>query len=180
MALGTEAYGDPGGASYPRPVSIAGVPDSTAYLPASLVEQYGIEVVPLYVVLPGRSGREGRDIGPAEVAAAMATRGSQVSTSRPTTGDLVAAYRRCLDAGAERIVSVHLSAELSSTWDAARMAAAQVGEHIVTVIDSRAAAMGTGFPVLAAARAAAAGADQAAVAAAARTTALATRTLFVV
>jgi DegV family protein with EDD domain len=161
-------------------VSVAVVTDSTAYLPDDLVAAYGIEVVPLYVVLSGRSGREGWDIGPDDVAKAMGTRGQQVSTSRPTTGDFVAAYRRCLDAGAERIVSVYLSAELSSTWEAARMAAAQVGEHIVTVIDSRSAAMGTGFPVLAAARTAAAGADLAAVSAAARTTALATRTLFVV
>jgi DegV family protein with EDD domain len=161
-------------------VSVAVVTDSTAYLPAELVATYGIEVVPLYVVLAGRSGQEGRDIGPEDVARAMGTRGQQVSTSRPTTGDFVAAYRRCLDAGAERIVSVHLSAELSSTWDAARMAAAQVGEHIVTVIDSRSTAMGTGFSVLAAARAAAEGGDAEAVAAAARSTAAATRTLFVV
>ena len=132
-------------------MSVAVVTDSTAYLPRELVEQYGIEVVPLYVVLPGRSGREGRDVGPQEVAAALAGRGQQVKTSRPTPGDFVAAYRRCLDAGASRIVSVHLSSELSGTWDAARLAAAQVGEHVVTVIDSRATAMATGFAVLAAA-----------------------------
>jgi DegV family protein with EDD domain len=161
-------------------VSVAVVTDSTAYLPPALVEQYGIEVVPLYVVLPGRSGREGRDVGPQEVAAALAVRGQQVKTSRPTPGDFVAAYRRCLDGGATRIVSVHLSAEMSGTWDAARLAAAQVGEHVVTVIDSRATAMATGFAVLAAARAAAEGADADAVAEAARTTAAATRTLFVV
>jgi DegV family protein with EDD domain len=161
-------------------VPVAVVTDSTAYLPAELTDGYGIEVVPLYVVLAGRSGREGRDIGPQDVARAMAARGQQVSTSRPTTGDFVAAYRRCLDAGADRIVSVHLSAQLSGTFEAARLAAAQVGEHVVTVIDSRSTAMGTGFPVLAAARAAAEGADAGAVAAAAREAAAATRTLFVV
>jgi DegV family protein with EDD domain len=161
-------------------VSVVVVTDSTAYLPTELVEQYGIEVVPLYVVLPGRSGREGRDIGPAEVAAAMANRGQKVSTSRPTTGDFVAAYRRCLAEGAERIVSVHLSSELSGTWDAARLAAAQVGEHIVTVIDSRGTAMATGFAVLAAARAAVEGAGADAAADAARESAAVTRTLFVV
>jgi DegV family protein with EDD domain len=75
---------------------------------------------------------------------------------------------------------VHLSAELSGTVDAARLAAAQVGEHIVTVVDSRSAAMGNGFAVLAAARSAARGEDMATVAAAARDTAAATRTLFVV
>ena len=159
---------------------VAVVTDSTAYLPSALVDEYGIEVVPLYVVLAGRSGREGFDIGPGDVARALSVRGQHVSTSRPTPGDFVAVYRRCLDAGADRVVSVHLSAELSGTWDAARLAAAQVGEHIVTVVDSRSAAMGSGFAVLAAARAAARGVAPAGVAAAARRTAAATRTLFVV
>jgi DegV family protein with EDD domain len=161
-------------------VSVAVITDSTAYLPDELVEGYGIHVVPLYVVLAGHSGREGLDISPQDVARALAVRGQTVSTSRPTPGDFVAAYRRALDEGAERLVSVHLSSELSSTSDAARLAASQVGEHIVTVVDTRSAAMGAGFAVLAAARSAAAGADAAAVARTARETAAATRTLFVV
>jgi DegV family protein with EDD domain len=160
-------------------VPVAVVTDSTAYLPPDLVERFGIRVVPLYVVLAGHSGREGQDISPADVARALATRGQVVSTSRPSPGDFVAAYRACLDAGAERIVSVHLSAELSSTCGAARLAASQVGEHLVTVLDSRSTAMGTGFPVLAAARAAAAGAGAEEVRDAAAAVAAATRTFFV-
>ena len=159
---------------------LAVVTDSTAYLPSAVIEKYGIEVVPLYVVLAGRSGREGSEIGPADVARALSVRGGSVSTSRPTPGDFVAAYRRCLGAGATRIVSIHLSAELSSTLDAARLAASQVGEHLVTVVDSRSTAMGMGFAVVAAARAAAEGADADAVAEVARDTAAATRTFFVV
>jgi DegV family protein with EDD domain len=161
-------------------VSVAVVTDSTAYLPAELVEGYGIHVVPMYVVLAGHSGREGSDIGSADVARALGARGQSVSTSRPTPGDFVAAYRRALDEGADRLVSIHLSSELSGTWDAARLAASQVGEHIVTVVDTRSAAMGAGFAVLAAARSAAAGADAATVARTARETADATRTFFVV
>jgi DegV family protein with EDD domain len=161
-------------------VSVAVVTDSTAYLPAELVEGYGIHVVPMYVVLAGHSGREGSDIGSADVARALGARGQSVSTSRPTPGDFVAAYRRALDEGADRLVSIHLSSELSGTWDAARLAASQVGEHIVTVVDTRSAAMGAGFAVLAAARSAAAGAAAATVARTARETADATRTFFVV
>jgi len=164
----------------PAPPAVAVVTDSTAYLPADVVQRYGIEVVPLYVVLAGRSGREGSEVSSAEVARSLAVRGNHVSTSRPTPGDFVAVYRRLLDAGAGRIVSVHLSGELSGTWDAARVAASQVGEHLVTVLDSRSAAMGTGFAVLAAARASAAGGNADAVAQAARETAAATRTFFVV
>lgn len=159
---------------------VAVVTDSTAYLPPDLIAEYGIEVVPLYVVLAGRSGREGEDIHPDDVARALGSRGQTVSTSRPTPADFVAAFRRCLDGGADHIVSVHLSAELSGTWDAAGLAAAQVGEHRVTVLDSRSAAMGCGFAVLAAARTAAADGNPDTVAAAARDTAAGTRTLFVV
>src|SRR3712207_8178671 len=83
---------------------VAVVTDSTAYLPSEAVERYGIEVVPLYVVLAGRSGAEGRDVSPADVARTLSVRGQHVSTSRPTPGDFVAAYRRCLDAGADQLV----------------------------------------------------------------------------
>jgi DegV family protein with EDD domain len=161
-------------------MSVAVVTDSTAYLPADLVARHGIEVVPLYVVLAGRSGREGSDVTSAEVARALGARGGHVTTSRPTPGDFVAVYRRLLDGGADRLVSVHLSGELSGTWDAARVAASQVGEHLVTVLDSRSAAMGSGFAVLAAARVAERGGSAEEVAAAARDTAAATRTFFVV
>jgi DegV family protein with EDD domain len=161
-------------------VSVAVVTDSTAYLPSELTEGYGIHVVPMYVVLPGRSGREGFDVGPEDVARTLAVRGQTVSTSRPTPGDFVAAYRSALDAGGDRLVSIHLSSELSGTSDAARLAASQVGEHIVTVVDSRSAAMGCGFAVLAAARSAAAGAEAAEVAETARRTAAETSTFFVV
>ncbi len=161
-------------------MSVAVVTDSTAYLPSSLIEKYGIEVVPLYVVLAGRSGREGSEISPQDVARALAGRGRSVSTSRPTPGDFVGAYRRRLTGDVDRLVSIHLSAELSSTSDAARLAASQVGEHLVTVVDSRSTAMGMGFAVIAAARAAMEGADAHAVAEVARDTAAATRTFFVV
>ena len=65
---------------------VAVLTDSAAYLPRELVEAYGIHVVPLYVVLSGRSGREGEDITSADVARALSARGQKVSTSRPTPG----------------------------------------------------------------------------------------------
>ena len=120
------------------------------------LEGFGIEVVPLYVVLAGRSGREGRDISPADVARALSTRGQTSPppgrrrvTSSPPTG--------ALDAGADQLVSIHLSVGAVRHLGRSPVAASQVGEHLVTVVDSRSAAMGTGFAVLAAARAAAAG-----------------------
>lgn len=110
---------------------------------------------------------------PGEVALALHERRISVTTSRPTPAELAAAYRAT---GASEVVSVHLSASLSGTWEAAVVAAREVaGEGIaVRVVDSRSLAMGLGFAAVAAARAAASGATAAevedvAVAVAART-----------
>lgn len=133
------------------------VTDSTAYLPTGLDAELGITVVPLHVVVNGRSGTEGVDVSPADVAQALAERRGTVSTSRPSPVDFAATYRALLADGAAGIVSVHLSSELSGTWDAARLAAAECGPQAVRVVDSRTTAMGLGFAVLAAAEAAGAG-----------------------
>lgn len=158
---------------------VAVVTDSTAYLPAGVADKHEIGVVPLHVVLGLRTGAEGVEVQPADVAQALAERRVQVSTSRPTPGELAAAYRDC---GATCVVSVHLSGALSGTVDAARLAAAEVaGEGIeVRVVDSRTVAMGLGFAVIAAAEAATGGGDVDTVAQAAVDAAAATTTLFYV
>src|SRR5688500_10389811 len=104
-------------------MSVAVVTDSTAYLPDGVADKHGIGVVPLHVVLGLRTGEEGVEVSPADVAAALTERRMQVSTSRPTPGELAAAYR-AVDAPC--IVSLHLSGKLSGTVDAARLAATEV------------------------------------------------------
>jgi DegV family protein with EDD domain len=137
---------------------VAVVTDSTAYLPPDQIERYAMTVVPLVVVIDGAEGREGVDVSPSQVAAALNTRRIDVSTSRPSPERFIEAYRRLLDAGASGVVSVHLSAKLSATWESAALAANRVGPA-VAVVDTRSTGMGLGFPALAAAEAAAAGAD---------------------
>jgi DegV family protein with EDD domain len=123
----------------------------------------GISVVPLEVRLGTRVGREGVDIDAAAVSAALADRHLVVQTSRPAPAEFASTYRAALADGATEVVSVHLSRELSGTWEAARLAAEEVGSGRVRVVDSRATAMGLGYAVLAAADAAGQGADAAAV-----------------
>ena len=158
---------------------VAVVTDSTAYLPDGIAERLSVRVVPLHVILGGRSGAEGSDVTPAEVATALAA-WVPVSTSRPTPAEFATVYREALDGGASAVVSLHLSRELSGTWDSARLAAAEVDPVAVRVVDSRSAAMGLGFAVLAAAEAAAAGGSQQQVYEAAVGTAERTTTLFYV
>jgi DegV family protein with EDD domain len=155
------------------------VTDSTSYLPVDVAEQLGIRVVPLHVMIDGRSGRDGLDIGSAEVTLALRDRRS-VTTSRPSPAEFAAVYQAALDSGAANVVSVHVSATLSGTWDSARLAAEDFGYGTVRVVDSRSAGMALGFVVLAAARAAAAGAPAAGVQDAAVATIDRTRALFYV
>jgi DegV family protein with EDD domain len=163
-----------------RAVPVAVVTDSTAYLPPGLVAERRIQVVPLEVRLGDRVGREGVDIDAAAVSSALADRHVTVQTSRPAPADFAQTYRAALAAGAAEVVSVHLSRELSGTWDAARLAAQEVGPERVRVVDSRATAMGLGFAVLAAADASDGGAGGAAVEAAAADVAARCRVFFCV
>ena len=76
----------------------------------------------------------------------------------PRPASVRAAYAAALAASdGDGVVGVHISRQLSATWDAARAAADELGAG-VRVVDSRAAALGTGFAAIAAARVAAAGA----------------------
>ena len=157
---------------------VAVVTDSTAYLPNGVAEDQGIRVVALEVRIGDRVGREGIDIDAAELSAALADRNLDVQTSRPTPAEFIACYRAALDGGADEVVSVHLSRELSGTWDAARLAAEEVGPARVHVVDSRSTGMGLGFAVLAAAETARVGAPGGEVAAAAEAVAARCRLFF--
>lgn len=136
--------------------SVAIVTDSTAYLDAALVAEHDLTVVPLQVVIGGRALSEGSEIGPGEVADAL-RHWAPVSTSRPAPGAFLAAYQAAAAAGAAAVVSIHLSAEISGTVEAARLAARDAPVP-VTVVDSRSLAMGLGFAVLTAAESAGRGA----------------------
>lgn len=149
-----------------RTQRVAVVTDSTSYLPAGVADRLGVRVVELQVDLAGRSGREGSEISPADVTAVLRQHGA-VTTSRPSPADFAAVFEAALAGGAEAVVSVHLSAQLSGTCDSARLAAAEFDDSVVTVVDSRATAMALGFAVMAAAELAAEGGAAAEVAAAA-------------
>ena len=159
---------------------VALVTDSTACLPAGAGERLGIARVPLRVTLGHRTAvDDGVDVTPDDVTRALREK-FPVSTSRPTPAEFAATYRRLLDEGAEHIVSVHLSAALSGTWESATLAAQDFPHGVVRVVDSRSTAMGLGFAVLAAAERAAGGGSAAEVQGAATEVVDHTRTLFYV
>ncbi len=158
---------------------VAVVTDSTAYLPDGWAESLDIGIVPLRVTLGTRNAVDGVDVTAAEVIAALRAR-ITVTTSRPTPAAFAAEYQRRLDAGASHVVSIHLAAALSGTWESATLAAQDFGHGVVRVVDSRGTAMGLGFAVRAAAERARSGSPAAQVQGAATEVVDHTRTFFYV
>lgn len=147
---------------------VALVTDSTASLPADVTAERGITVVPLQVVIGATAYDEGVEGGATPEMLAEALRAwTPVSTSRPNPEEMLEVYERLAAEGATEIVSIHLSGELSGTYESAQLAARKASVPVLAV-DSRQVGMGTGFAVLSAADARDAGGDGSAVAAAAR------------
>jgi DegV family protein with EDD domain len=159
-------------------VNVAVVTDSTAYLPLDVVTQEGIRVIPLHVVVGGTDYREGVDVTTAEVASAL-RRYRQVSTSRPSPSVFLEAYESAAAAGADAVVSVHLSSDMSGTVESAHLAAGQ-SPIPVEVVDSRSLGMAMGYGVLSACELARQGRDADCVAAVARSRSEAATVLFYV
>jgi len=147
--------------------STAVVCDTTAYLPDALIADRGIERISLYVSIDGEQESE---MGISDFAGfyerLRASEGG-ATTSQPSIGDFIAVYEPLLDEGRE-IVSIHISAGISGTFEAA----GQARDHLIEegrsgdrihVFDSRSAAGGMGLCVVAAAAAAAVGDDAAGV-----------------
>ncbi|MCQ9129770.1 MULTISPECIES: DegV family protein [Streptomyces] len=128
---------------------VAIVTDSTAYLPQRTMERHGITSVPLTVVLGDQALEEGNEISTRSLAQALQKR-RPVTTSRPSPQVFAETYRKVAEAGATGIVSLHLSAELSGTYDAAVVAAREAPVP-VRVVDTGMVAMALGFCALAAA-----------------------------
>ncbi len=148
---------------------VAVVTDSAASLPDPVAQRWGIGVVPLQIIVDGVGRPEGGP-GSTEQVVADLEAGVVITTSQPTGGDFADAYARAAAAGAEAIVSIHISGELSGTVNGAKIAA-QEAPIPVTVVDTRTLAMAAGFSAMAAAAAAADGASADDVAAAALTAA---------
>ena len=148
--------------------------DTTAYLPTELVAERGIETISLYVTVDGEQLPESEISDYPDFYKRLRASEGGATTSQPSIGDFLAVYEPLLAAGRE-IVSIHISAGISGTFEAAGQARQRLIDEgadgsRIHVVDSRTAAGGMGLTALGAATAAAAGADGPAVVAQAEKT----------
>lgn len=134
------------------PHEVALVTDSTADLPAGLVEAHNIHVVNNIIVMDGKSLQDGVDITRDEFYARLPGMKTFPTTATASPGVYLTLYQNLIKQGVRKILSIHASSLLSGIFNAASAAAQSFGE-VVQVIDSRQVSLGLGFQVLAAAEA---------------------------
>jgi DegV family protein with EDD domain len=139
------------------------VADTTSYLPRELLQRHDVHLINLYVGLEGEQEREEEITDLTGFYERLRASGESVTTSQPSVGDFLAVYEPLLADGRE-IVSIHLAAGISGTYESAVQAAEWLtadgkGGERVHVCDSRTGAGGIGLMILGAARAAEQGAS---------------------
>jgi len=137
------------------------VTDSACDLAQDLVDQHGIEIVPLSIRFGEEEFVDRFELSVDEFYAKMAQTDTLPETAAPSPGAFEQAFRK-LGEGGNEVVCINLSAALSATMQSAATAAKSLeGEIPVTVVDSRALTIGLGNLVVAAAEAAERGAGTA-------------------
>ncbi|HXM18005.1 MAG TPA: DegV family protein [Candidatus Tumulicola sp.] len=125
---------------------IAIVTDSTADLGALAGDD--IAVVPLSVTFGSEQFQDGVDLTPDQFYSKLSKNPNHPITAQPPPGLFAQTYERLLAAGAEHVLSLHLSSALSGTYNSAVIAATQVDPARITVVDTRWVASGLGLLVL--------------------------------
>ena len=144
------------------------VADSACDLPPDRVSAGSIVVVPLTVAFGTESFLDGVELRPEDFWARAEA--ELPTTASPPPQVFAEAYERAAREGADGVVSLHVSGELSRTVESARRAAGEASIP-VEVVDTRSVSLGEGLVVLVAAEAARSGMGVREVAAAARSAA---------
>jgi len=135
------------------------VTDSSADLPAELVEEMGITVVPLYVRFGDNVYRDRVEMGEDEFYRRLNYDPVHPSTTQPTPEDFTKVYQEMVK-DADGIVSIHISSKLSGTCNSAMQAREAVGAACpIEVIDSQVLTTAQGLIAISAAKMAQSGAN---------------------
>lgn len=129
---------------------IAIVADSTCDLSPELIEQYGIRILPLNILLGDQSYRDGLEITPDEIYRWADAHGATPKTSAPGMEEALRLLRPLAESG-QAVLCFGISESMSSSCQVMRLAAEEAGCREFYVIDSQNLSTGIGLQVLRAA-----------------------------
>ncbi len=132
------------------------VTDSTADIPQDQAESLGITIVPLIVFFGDEAYRDGVDLDSASFYSKLQASKELPRTSQPSPAAFQEAYTRLIDEGADAILSIHLSAKLSGTYQSACTARDSLPGSVkkipIEVIDSQSISIGMSWAIMQAAQ----------------------------
>lgn len=135
------------------------VTDSACDVAPHIAKKLGIHVVPVYINIGDQSYLDGVELTRRDFFADLPNYDKLPTTAAPASGSFTAVYQKLADEGASEILSIHIAANLSNTFNAARLGAEDVKGAEVTLWDTKQITMGSGLQVIVAAEAAVAGAS---------------------
>lgn len=141
--------------------------DSTCDLGQKWLTEHDVVMVPLKVLFGSETHLDWVDLSPEQFYAKLAASPTLPKTSQPSPAEFMAAYVALAEAGCSEVVSIHLSAALSGTYESAMMAAA-TSPIPVHVIDTKSVSQATALVLKTAVETRDAGASASAVVEAAR------------
>lgn len=129
---------------------IAIMTDSTSDIPKEIIEEYGIQVVPLRILYKDIEYKDQVEISSEEVYERLEE--EIPSTSLPSPADVMELFERFKTEGFTHVLAIHLSSGLSGTAQMIENLSHQVEDLVVKVVDSKNISMGLGYTVIEAAR----------------------------
>ncbi|MBN1122073.1 MAG: DegV family protein [Anaerolineae bacterium] len=124
------------------------VTDTDSNLPQAVVDEYGIELVPIHIIFGDEVVREHFEIQPAESYARMSAAAELPTTSQPPAGEFKIVYDRLLAEDPKvTILSIHISGDMSGTIASARAAAVDLPDADIRLFDTKSCSIGQALMV---------------------------------
>jgi len=141
-------------------MTITIVTDTNSSLPSDISSKYNIIQVPIQIQFGEKSYTTGEDIDDRKLFELIEKQHALPTTAAPSPSAFKDAFQTALDQGADQIICICCSSEVSATYNTALMAAEMFTNGDISVIDSQQLCLAEGFQVLHAAKAAIKGLDK--------------------
>lgn len=122
------------------------VTDTTSTMTLEEAKQYGITLLPLYIIIKDKEYQDGLDIQNEQLYQYL-KEGMTPTTTQPSVGYLEAILKEWKKENYDHIIIITVSSKLSGTYQTMNMAIKEVGMNNVHCIDSK----GIGVPLMQAA-----------------------------
>jgi len=136
---------------------IAIITDTDSSLPLELAKKHGIVQVPIIIQFGDESFRDVEAIDNETLFTRIDKDGKLPTTAAPSPGQFAESFKAAFASGADEILCLNISSEMSATYTSARQAAEMFDGKRIEVMDTRSLCIGQGYMVLAAADVAARG-----------------------